>query len=76
MCIRDRVDRIGSAYEEYSAEADIINYQTPFKMRNSLMTMRLTYDITGDAVSYTHLDVYKRQELICYICRRCSIVYR
>ena len=23
----------------------------PFKMRNSLMTMRLTYDITGDAYS-------------------------
>lgn len=46
-----QVDRIGSAYEEYSDEADIINYQTPFKMRNSLMTMRLTYDITGDAYS-------------------------
>ena len=46
-----QVDRIGSAYEEYSDEADIINYQTPFKMRNSLMTMRLSYDITGDAYS-------------------------
>ena len=46
-----QVSRIGSAYEEYSDEADIINYQTPFKMRNNLMTMRLTYDITGDAYS-------------------------
>ena len=46
-----QVSRIGSAYEEYSDEADIINYQTPFKMRNHLMTMRLTYDITGDAYS-------------------------
>ena len=46
-----QVSRIGSAYEEYSDEADIINYQTPFKMRNNLMTMRLSYDITGDAYS-------------------------
>ena len=46
-----QVSRIGSAYEEYSDEADIINYQTPFKMRNNLMTLRLSYDITGDAYS-------------------------
>lgn len=46
-----QVSRIGSAYEEYSDEADILNYQTPFKMRNHLMTMRLTYDITGNAYS-------------------------
>ena len=46
-----QVSRVGSAYEEYSDEADIINYQTPFKMRNNLTTLRLTYDITGDAYS-------------------------
>lgn len=46
-----QVNRIGSAYEEYSDEADIINYQTPFKMRSHLQTLRLTYDITGDAYS-------------------------
>ena len=46
-----QVSRIGSAYEEYSNEADIINYQTPFKMRNNLTTLRLSYDITGDAYS-------------------------
>lgn len=46
-----QVSRIGSAYEEYSDEADIINYQTPFKMRNNLTTLRLTYNITGDAYS-------------------------
>jgi len=46
-----QVSRIGSAYEEYSDEADIINYNTPFKMRNTLTTLRLTYDITGDAYS-------------------------
>ena len=44
-----QVSRMGSAYEEYSDEADIINYQTPFKMRNQLQTLRLSYDITGDA---------------------------
>ena len=41
-----QVSRIGSAYEEYSDEADIINYQTPFKMRNHLQNLRLTYDIS------------------------------
>lgn len=45
------VSRAGSAYEEYSEEADIVNYQTPFKLRNHLTTMRLSYDITGDAYS-------------------------
>ena len=46
-----QVSRLGSAYEEYSDEADIINYQTPFKMRNHLQTLRLSYNITGDAYS-------------------------
>ena len=46
-----QVSRAGSAYEEYSEEADIFNYQTPFKLRNQLTTMRATYDITGDAYS-------------------------
>lgn len=43
------VHREGSAYEEYSDEADIVNYQTPFKLRNHLTTHRLSYDITGSA---------------------------
>jgi hypothetical protein len=46
-----QISREGSAYEEYSEEADIVNYQTPFKLRNQLTTMRLRYDITGDAYS-------------------------
>src|SRR5574343_185408 len=46
-----QISREGSAYEEYSEEADIVNYQTPFKLRNHLTTMRLSYDITGDAYS-------------------------
>lgn len=44
-----KLSRVGSAYEDYSEEADIVNYQTPFKMQNYLTTMRLSYDITGDA---------------------------
>lgn len=46
-----QLSRGGSAYEEYSDEADIVNYQTPFKLRNHLTTMRMTYDCTGDAYS-------------------------
>ena len=46
-----RISREGSAYEEYSEEADIVNYNTPLKLRNHLTTMRLAYDITGSAYS-------------------------
>jgi hypothetical protein len=46
-----QVSRLGSAYEEYSEEADFVNYVTPFKLRNQLTTMRLQYDITGSAFS-------------------------
>ena len=46
-----KISREGSAYEEYSEQADIVNYPTPFKLRNQLTTMRLSYDITGSAVS-------------------------
>jgi len=46
-----RVSREGSAYEEYSDESDIVNYNTPLKLRNHLTTMRLSYDITGSAYS-------------------------
>ena len=51
LAVGCQISREGSAYEEYSEEADIVNYQTPFKLRNHLTTMRLTYDITGDAYS-------------------------
>lgn len=46
-----QVSRLASAYEEYSEQADILNYNTPFKMRNYLTTVRLSYDITGSAYS-------------------------
>jgi hypothetical protein len=44
-----QVSRMGAAYEEYSEEADILNYNTQYKMRNYLFTTRLSYDITGTA---------------------------
>ena len=46
-----QVSRLGSAYEEYSEEADIINYNTHIKLHNHLTTVRLSYDITGSAYS-------------------------
>jgi hypothetical protein len=46
-----QVSRLGSAYEEYSEEADIINYNTHIALRNHLTTVRLSYDITGSAYS-------------------------
>ena len=46
-----QVSRLTSAYEEYSEQADILNYQTGFAMRNYLHTTRLSYDITGSAFS-------------------------
>ena len=46
-----QASRLASAYEEGSEEADILNYNTHFKMRNHLTTMRLSYDITGSAYS-------------------------
>lgn len=44
-----QLSRAGTAYEEGSEEADIVNYQSPFVLRNQLTTMRLKYDITGSA---------------------------
>jgi hypothetical protein len=56
------LSREGSAYEEYSEEADIVNYQTPFKLRNFLTTLRLSYDITGDAYSSVMVIEHKDKE--------------
>lgn len=54
-----QVSRVGSAYEERSDEADIVNYQTPFKLKNFLTTMRMTYSITGDAYSSVMVIEFK-----------------
>ena len=47
----NKVSRLGSAYEEYSEEADIINYNSFIELRNHLTTSRISFDITGDAYS-------------------------
>ena len=49
LAVGKQLSREGSAYEEGSEEADIVNYQSPFKLRNQLTTMRLSYEITGSA---------------------------
>jgi hypothetical protein len=49
LAVGKQVSREGSLYEEGSEEADIVNYTTPFKLRNCLSTMRLSYEITGSA---------------------------
>lgn len=45
----NKVSRLGSAYEEYSDESDIINYNNFIELRNHLTTSRVSFDITGDA---------------------------
>lgn len=57
-----KVSREGSAYEEYSDEADIVNYQTPFMLRNHTTTMRLKYEITGSAYSTVMVIAMKDPE--------------
>lgn len=49
LAVGKQLSREGSAYEEGSEEADIVNYQSPFKLRNQLSTMRMSYEITGSA---------------------------
>lgn len=48
-----QLSRAGSAYPEYSEEADIIEYQSPTRLRNYLTIMRRKADITGSAASET-----------------------
>lgn len=45
----NKVSRLGSAYEDYSDESDIINYNNFIELRNHLTTSRVSFDITGDA---------------------------
>ena len=57
MCIRDRDELIGIA--DYSRSLDGIFFiGLPYEINGMLYNMA--------AVSYTHLDVYKRQAVISY----------
>lgn len=57
--IGKKVSREGSAYEEGSEEADIVNYSSPFKLKNQITTMRLKYDITRSAATDKMIIAYK-----------------
>ena len=62
MCIRDRVYISNSAcYEDARAVADLIEAAFP-KMKGKVEINDIGTTIgSHTAVSYTHLDVYKRQ---------------
>ena len=60
MCIRDRV---ASAVAEGANEIGTVYYSDTFGYENQLdIIEKLPNSLT--AVSYTHLDVYKRQAII------------
>ena len=59
LAIGKKVSREGSAYEEGSEEADIVNYASPFELRNQLTTMRLEYGITRSAATDKMIVAYK-----------------
>lgn len=46
-----KVSRDFSAYEEGSEQADIVNYSSPFKMKNQLTTLRLQWGVTRSAAT-------------------------
>lgn len=46
-----KVSRLGSAYEEGSEQADIVNYSSPFMMKNKLTTLRLNWGVTRTAAT-------------------------
>ena len=56
MCIRDRVT-INKSYQRLHGE-DVIT--TP-KTKKSNRTIKMPHFLCEETVSYTHLDVYKRQ---------------
>jgi hypothetical protein len=51
LAVGKQLSTMGSAYEEYSEEADIIVYQSPVRLRNYLTIRRLSWSITGSAAS-------------------------
>lgn len=61
-----KVSREGSAYEEGSEQADIVNFSSPLKMKNQISTLRLQYGITRTAatdkliIEYTNPETGKK----------------
>ena len=58
MCIRDSPQEVRAAVDNHLAQG--------YQLTNEKLT--LLHNVT--AVSYTHLDVYKRQPLRCPACHR------
>ena len=58
MCIRDRVI---DPVQAYLGEADISNVGGMRRVLHQLSLWAARYDCAVVPVSYTHLDVYKRQ---------------
>lgn len=54
-----QVSRAGSAYPEYSEQADILTYNNGFRMRNQLTIARVEWSMTGSA--YANIVALGRQ---------------
>ena len=59
MCIRDRTEE-GIDFTQSNKSADALSYVV-YNMFNATRSTMTDVFTTNDAVSYTHLDVYKRQ---------------
>ena len=58
MCIRDRFDTSHHVSENYNSQFSSLN------LFQNLVINSITILSRSDSVSYTHLDVYKRQEQV------------
>ena len=60
MCIRDRLDRVNGAI---NADLDYLKYKQALERQTRSESSDGFNTGTSAAVSYTHLDVYKRQPM-------------
>ena len=60
MCIRDRIETLETTVKKMNSEITTLQSLVDALNQGKVIT---NTEQTSDAVSYTHLDVYKRQEL-------------
>ena len=65
MCIRDRLDTRDFTAESNLQTVGITDNYEEAKLDIDASEIKVYDGITGKAVSYTHLDVYKRQRSNC-----------
>ena len=67
MCIRDRLDttKFDANNKDNIQSVGISDDYDEAKLDLDSTKIKAYDSVTGDAVSYTHLDVYKRQHLHC-----------